>query len=103
MADEGYKYVDVGEFGEFPSLEYDEATNTTYVSAERKLELALNVFEMAWPNVSREAEPDPEQLEYVLGGVVPPRSVCAEPCPMGHVKSFTVSNQKYRSIFNSRK
>ena len=44
-------------------------------------ELAIDVLRMQWRNVS---------------GDDPPKSVCSEPCPMGHVRSYAVSIQTYR-------
>ena len=74
---EGYKYVWVGEFGEYPEFYFDGRDFHPDRGLEMKQELALNTFMMRWPNVSTENSP--------------PKSVCSDPCPMGHVKSFTVS------------
>lgn len=43
-------------------------------------ELAIDVLRMKWPNVS---------------GDDPPKSVCSEPCPMGHVRSYAVSSLRH--------
>ena len=77
-----YTYVQVGEFGEFPSFKWagggggggGEEGETVMAQ-----ELALDSHLMVWPNISREENP--------------PKSVCSEECPTGHVKSFTVSDR----------
>ena len=43
-------------------------------------ELALDSHLMVWPNITMEEGP--------------PKSVCSEECPTGHVKSFTVSTYR---------
>ena len=43
-------------------------------------ELAIDVLRMQWRNVS---------------GDDPPKSVCSEPCPMGHVRSYAVSSLRH--------
>ena len=71
-----YKYVWVGEYGEYPNLNYNETTGEVTTEPGQKQELALDVFRMRWPNVT---------------GKDPPKSVCSEPCAMGHVRSYAVS------------
>ena len=73
-----YKYVWVGEFGEYPDLQFS-INRSGIVLQGRKMrqELALDVESMRWPNVSRTDGP--------------PKSVCSKSCPIGYVKSFVVS------------
>ena len=74
-----YTYVQVGEFGEFPNFKWSEGRGIREgdSGADMFQELALDSHLMVWPNITREESP--------------PKSVCSEECPMGHVKSFTVS------------
>ncbi len=85
--EEVYNYVMVGEFGEYDDIEFEETgVNNGRAAAigeedlrlvpGRGQELALDVFRMRWPKVT---------------GPEPPKSVCSEPCPMGHVRSYAVS------------
>ncbi|TRY70320.1 hypothetical protein TCAL_08251 [Tigriopus californicus] len=74
VPDEGYKYIQVGEFGEFPDWTYKHKISRAHQVGMTQ-QLALNTFIMQWPNVSE------------MG--TPPLSVCSHSCRMGHIKSFT--------------
>lgn len=83
VPDEGYKYIQVGEFGEFPDWTYKPNISRAHQVGMTQ-QLALNTFIMQWPNVSE------------MG--TPPLSVCSHSCRMGHIKSFTVSIMIYEHI-----
>ena len=78
--DEGYKYVWVGEFGEYPDLQF-AIINETIVNQRivKRQELALDTGKMRWHNIT---------------GKNTPESVCSYGCPMGYVKNFVVSIEK---------
>ena len=59
------------------SLSHSEPLRLKLVKSDEGQHLAIDVLRMQWRNVSGDGDP--------------PKSVCSEPCPMGHVRSYEVS------------
>ena len=62
-------------------LSHSEPLRLKLVKSGEGQELSIDVLRMQWRNVS---------------GDDPPKSVCSEPCPMGHVRSYEVSKQSHQ-------